>query len=68
MHDWSGGHVSVYGAAGAQIMCSVMMKEVKRRYSIIAVDLFILEFGVSSIYMLWFRIGDLLINFLHGTI
>jgi hypothetical protein len=52
MHDWSGGHVSVYGAAGAQIMCSVMMKEVKRRYSIIAVDLFILEFGVSSIYML----------------
>jgi len=67
MHDWSGGHVSVYGTAGAQIMCIVRMKEVKRRNSIIAVDLFILEFGVSSICC-DSEFGDVLIDFLHCTI
>jgi hypothetical protein len=48
MHEWSVGHVSVYGTAGTQIMCNVMMKEAKRRNSIIVVYLFILEFGISS--------------------
>jgi len=67
MHDLSGGHVSVYGTAGAQIMCIVMMKEVKRRNSIIVVDLFILEFGVSSICCDSELVICLLI-FLHGTI
>lgn len=60
-HDWSGGHVSLYGTTGVQIMCSVMMKEVKRRNSIILVHLFI--FGTwSTIYML--RDSELVIRFL----
>jgi hypothetical protein len=57
----------VYGTAGTQIMCDVMMKEAKRRTSIIVVDLFILEFGVSSLCC-DSEFGDLLIDFLHCTI